>query len=212
MSKFRISILAFFCIVNLPEVRANSSCDLNESSRVDDLLQCVQYLSTELEETKSRASFQLNQIAKLQLQMTASKIRPTIPANAVIAVDDIDGCPAGWDPFFDANGRVIVGASVERSKAEALQRYYRELDGSAFHSLSANELPVHSHNYTDMGVGYKAQPKYEGLDTEFRGSSNVSLYHGQSKTQSAGRGKPFDKMPPFIALYFCKKSKLTNLQ
>lgn len=140
----------------------------------------------------------------------------TIPRGVVIAFDrddlNADKCPSGWQPFKEARARVIVGAG-DPSKAPGkyghdeagrrLTHYVRgQHRGEEEVALKVAEMPSHSHpqsnnNYYWIGAGNN--PQNEGVPSgryEFTTTTQVS---------AQGGGQAHNNMPPYIALYFCKK-------
>jgi len=157
-----------------------------------------------------------------------------VPANIVVAFDDSNGCPSGWVPFGDADGRMIVGAgSSGGSIPSAETRKYREHGGKEEHVLNVNEIPTHSHISTiifeDRYVSrFEVQPNVnsprnaaelptkgwsdlrmsgEGGDRDYPFSLRMETdsRNNTIKDNEVGGSKPHNNMPPYIALYFCKK-------
>ncbi len=136
-----------------------------------------------------------------------------LPRGAVLAFerDDLtaDTCPDGWQPYKNARGRVIIGAG-DPSESEGkfgfdetgnllTQYVMRQHGGAETHTLIVAEMPSHRHSYVDRHV--VAQEDDEIMtDGPSRGWGD----HPRN-TETAGGGKPHNNMPPYIALYFCKK-------
>lgn len=132
------------------------------------------------------------------------------PSGAIVAVEQTnEECPAGWEPFYEGRGRVIVGAG-DPSKASRklgfdadgnpLTEYaYRQHGGVESVTLNVQQIPAHSHQTTIM-VGDQL---VDGVDSVTTHSGD---HHNQSKpTALTGAGEPHENRPPFIALYHCKK-------
>lgn len=145
-----------------------------------------------------------------------------VPDGAVVAFDgggyetksqsqaEQNGCPDGWIRYLQAEGRFVLGARPPfdgGSGGYAL----RDTGGAATHKLLINEMPAHAHGF-------------EGERHDFRGNgpgdSNVwpdaplalgdmnaddRDYVPRGRVLSSGGGQPHNNMPPYIALYFCKK-------
>ncbi len=156
--------------------------------------------------------------------MEAEKSR-SIAQGAVMAFD-LGSCPNGWSPFADAQSRFIVGAGFGRSDvpmhAENLSTHtYRSSGGEEQVVLSASQTPSHVHKLDDAyfaetplympegiksatippGTGHAGSPitKKASVDND-----NVAWLRETSTHPSEGN-QPHNNMPPYIALYFCKK-------
>ncbi len=156
---------------------------LSSKSTVNDLLACIADISTEISSLKKEA-----QSLK-------------IPSDAIIAFDRREGCPPGWEPFSAANGRTIIGAATaEYSHLSKLQkRPFRATGGSEEHTLVVEEIPRHNHDLRGLLDG---GPLPWGHNTKHfvpivQASVKYDWYNGG--------GKPHNNMPPYIALFFCKK-------
>lgn len=135
------------------------------------------------------------------------RLATQIPAGVVLAFDRPQGCPAGWEDMGrDWQGRAIVAAGGNMN-----DKYrFRQTGGKESHTLSLGEMPSHDHS---IGI-------LTWNDSLANGSQNVQVYVGslgdlagrsragsvQVTTTSAGSGSPHNNMPPYIALYMCKKS------
>ncbi len=134
------------------------------------------------------------------------------PSGAVLAFDisTEKGCPNGWEPFQVAAGRMIVGAGVNNntdSNGAALTDYPALQEGlaGAFGGeertkLSVQQLPSHSHPIlrTDRKDGDGKFVNWASMG----GPNNKSTGQG---TAAVGDNHAHNNMPPYIALYFCKK-------
>lgn len=121
-------------------------------------------------------------------------------------------CPPGWELFREAGGRFIVGAGQHENDDEIgkpLSRHpsfsdspLRAVGGEEAHSLAIEEMPNHAHDFT-----YK--PVREHGSSDFAVKSNngdrAGISSARGTTDPAGAGAPHNNMPPYIALYFCKK-------
>ena len=144
----------------------------------------------------------------------ATDVVPTdvVPRGVVIAFDrddlDQDTCPKGWRPFELSRGRVIVGAGdpsgspgsfgSDENGALLTRRSLREYGGTEKHSLVLNEMPSHTHEY-QFSSGYDSPHHVDNTPAEFGKKDRIA------KTSATGDGVPHNNMPPYVALYFCKK-------
>ncbi len=115
-----------------------------------------------------------------------------IPAGAVIAFDNPNGCPPGWTDM----GQGWRGHTLVAAVADTNDRFgFRRSGGEASVTLSLTHLPPHDHGGIWGGTEQKA------------GMLNEPAYHssGYAQARMEGGGQPHENMPPYIALYFCKK-------
>ena len=146
-----------------------------------------------------------------------------IPKNAVVAFDTPDACPPGWSPFAEANSRIIVGAykggdagrfAFDPAEQPLTQYKYRDHNGWEEVTLTQDQMPRHRHqielkmavdpdnNYEWGVVNTRQIPQARHGDRVFTRSG--TLPH-QIVSTEAGSSQPHSNMPPYIALYFCKK-------
>lgn len=145
-----------------------------------------------------------------------------LPAGAVVAFDrsDLgpDTCPSGWKPFGEARARVIIGAgdpALAHSTPKDVDIGGHQLQGYPFrfpggelnHQLTVAELPAHSHGIKMIAHSeyLRGTQGYAGLESVGRDASASDPGGAVRSTEPAGENKPFNIMPPFIALYFCKR-------
>ena len=140
-------------------------------------------------------------------------------------------CPPGWRLFREAGGRVIVGAGSHENVDEngaSLTRYDAFSDapdqavgGTEMHKLIGDEMPEHDHDAGSLQA-ISDGPMVHGSNVHpqdpkpVNGSERLMLghllnreldhTHGiNGKVSPEGKGEPHNNMPPYIALYFCKK-------
>ncbi len=158
----------------------------------------------------------------------------SIPAGAVMAFDRASGCPEGWGLFAEASGRFIigVGGGYELPYVGGEPRY--QTGGAETHALNIDEMPDHRHNFfsarwfrsfggdvnalTDAvldiggvnrdGTPYKKDRNLPGQVSieELPGTERyLEIYDAERTRFTDAKGAPHNNMPPYIALYFCKK-------
>ena len=129
-----------------------------------------------------------------------------VSSGAVIAFDREDGCPEGWKEHQDARGRFIVGVG---SQYEVAVKKFRETGGTDQVELKTEHMPSHRHQLPvrSRNDRYRILNVMQHTDTRGRVETDVRRF-----TDWEGEGKPHDNMPPYIALYFCKKisTKITG--
>lgn len=153
----------------------------------------------------------------------------TVPSGAVVAFlsSQTNPCPGnGWELYEPAMGRVIVGAG-HGDRSQLTPRKIGDVGGAEVHALTTAEMPSHEHesgslmatmnnsifHMTDYGVnvgpGLIAKGSLWGSHPEQQRSLESGAHeHSISGTVKAeGGGSAHNNMPPFIALYFCKKTE-----
>ena len=133
-----------------------------------------------------------------------------IPVGAVLAFDLPDGCPAGWVPFERGASRTIIGASATHlsdvknvdSEGRKLKAYPYEADGGAEnHILVGDEMPPIRLSTN----GYSAASNSDRYSAGGQPYPVVTV-GAPIQTEPLGKGRGFSLMPPYIALFLCKKS------
>ncbi len=137
-------------------------------------------------------------IAKIE---EISIFRP-IAAGAIVAFDrtdlNLNTCPVGWEPFKPSYGRTLVGSGPDFD--------FRSTGGSKTHTLSPDEMPQHEHTINEFEWGYDVDgPPNDDARIDVDDDHPWAGDRGRLTTTIAGKGKPHNNMPPYIALYFCKK-------
>ena len=153
-----------------------------------------------------------------------------VPAGAVMAFDLPTGCPDGWGAFEDAGGRAVIGAGAgmipgtEERDLNIQTKKYRQHGGDEKVTLTISEMPGHDHSEGTleatapnpfMHVTPAGTPLSGGTasslwdpNPDHTGGANFSDGHTHAitgSTGSEGGGVAHNNMPPYIALYFCKK-------
>ena len=137
------------------------------------------------------------------------------PTGTVLIVDSPQGCPLGWydmakrEPHnFTGRAIVAVGSATGRET-----RIYRQNGGSEVVALTQAEMPSHSHTISDPKHqhGEDWLESFDGTQDGWYG--RTGKIGGRQDHHEAtgisinpiGGNQPHNNMPPYIALYFCKK-------
>lgn len=108
-----------------------------------------------------------------------------------------DPCPDGWTRYREADGRMILGVGPSDDP-------FRK-SGERTHSLTVAEMPSHDHGvYMSLREG----PGHALMWSNNPSPGNDVASNSQGPEPAGvleGGGEPHDNMPPYIALYFCKK-------
>jgi hypothetical protein len=145
------------------------------------------------------------------------KTIPPFPAQAVVAFDRPGGCPEGWVPLQEAQGRTIVGVGVLSVDEDRKTEYrYRHDGGEHEVTLSESHLPRHQHAYVDVyyterrdfqppGISSVDVPRAYGSEGG-RDSDNVGWVRPSTVTDFSGLEdqETFTNMQPYIVLHYCK--------
>lgn len=164
-------------------------------------------------------------------QGTVPTTTDSLPTGAVVAFDQPGGCPKGWVDIGEKwPGRVLVAAI---SNTESPYGFGKD-GGKERVSLEASNLPSHRHTGTtanakivgdfaitpepgnlsaqNHAVGFKNESpttRYNNYDdrtdnnADFPMRAHIHSFTAESTDDQIG--KAHENMPPFIALYFCKK-------
>ena len=126
--------------------------------------------------------------------------------------------PAGWaicdgsDDTPDLRGRFILGSNPYNKKNDSFT--VRETDGKETHILTVDELPAHSHSYSDVYYSEHSSHDKRGLDILVGGDDNFgsgasdhdNSFVGKNKTTgSTGSDTAHNNMPPFYTLIYIIK-------
>ena len=156
----------------------------------------------------------------------------SLPVGAVVAFDLPQGCPDGWERFEAGAGRFLIGVGklgtrrYELPYIEGKPNYQK--GGAYSQKISIQQMPRHSHDvriyehthiarttiHDSNGPGSQGWParghrRFRSTDRT-RGSPTLArnaLSSSASRVviEREGRGEPINIMPPYVALYFCKK-------
>ena len=148
-----------------------------------------------------------------------------IPSGAVMSFDRAAGCPTGWSDYTDAYGRVVVGAipngrfqpAEMTHEVEDFRDYFHGIKrGQERVTLTEQQMPRHTHSLTDPGHSHELPwvgsvpetgPRdrgWGGIRGDVAGQDSALERTGIS-VAAAGGSQSHPNMPPYIALYYCKK-------
>ncbi len=71
-------------------------------------------------------------------------------------------------------------------------------------TLKVKEMPSHAHQSGLLSSGKYLNPN-KGSNALRMQYANNGIGNAYFQTDARGEGEPHNNMPPFIALYFCKK-------
>ena len=220
-------------IQSLPdEVRVNSLIDarlrLQPTGELRD--DVIALIAAEIERVPGKGLSRGEVEALVATELAPFEVFRTLKG-AVIAFDRSEGvsaisngaCPFGWTRFEPASGRMIVGAGRHGNLDEngnKLTEHPSFLDdhekddaigGSETHTLTIEEMPKHSHRVaTEEGKpitfgGFNYQNGVNELHIWHSRGTKSELYLKAEEIKPDTPTLPHNNMPPYIALYFCKK-------
>lgn len=133
-------------------------------------------------------------LVEQKIEFELSKIFESL-SGSVFVFDKSTGCPTGWSEFQEGAGRTIIGVGQGQNLS---RQQYRTLGGKEKHTLTINEIPQHSHQVRAATFANDAPQRFPA--TGAFGVAQQTIV-----SANAGGGQPHSNMPPYIALYFCKK-------
>lgn len=128
-----------------------------------------------------------------------------VPAGVVVAstkvCSDLDG---DWEVYSKAEGRFILGVG-KGPLTEAV--FFEEPGGAEKRRIELLSIPEHRHPLPMRTTGDEAPEARGGAGPSDNFFHRVFVTGGGKghETENAGGTKPHNNMPPYIALYFCKK-------
>ncbi len=145
------------------------------------------------------------------------QIELAIPREAIVAFtkpcEELDG----WEDYSDSAGKFLLGAgrgvlrprgphkpSSELSEIQLSEVKAGDQGGEEAHILTTNEMPEHNH---DSGSGKYLVTITGNLtkeNTDSKGGNEINIKDGV-KIRAVGKGMPHNNMPPYVALYFCRR-------
>lgn len=167
----------------------------------------LKQVAKQLDEVRTENATLSKEIEKLKQPRTAA-----IPSGAVVAFDLPNGCPQGWkdlnesDPGKFAKRAIIV---IDPKDDDTTKFGYREDGGEEMVKLSVGQMPVHRHNTTNPDKGLQwglGGGQDRSVNEKVAQGDWFSTRPASSITHDAGGSQHHNNMPPYIALYFCKKT------
>jgi hypothetical protein len=143
-----------------------------------------------------------------------------IPPGAIVASQkECSKLSGTWSTFSEGTGRVMIGAGTEYQAAYekwdqilpnggvnpiSLTKYsLLQKGGEEAHILSLPEMPKHDHSKAPFVFLLKRDGQFTlKVPDETGGEPNL---HTAGEILPEGDFQPHNNMPPFVALYFCRK-------
>jgi len=125
------------------------------------------------------------------------KLVGAVPTNAILAIDDPEGCTklgSGWE---DANfaGKILVGAGGGDPRWE-----YRKSGGSQSITIAGPNIPP-------LYLGYHTAQSGPGITLSMVEQLSFNKPTSANILQTSNvPAAPIDIMPPYVPIYFCKRT------
>lgn len=114
-----------------------------------------------------------------------------------------------------AQGRMLLGmGAIEENHnsywgtvtpAEVNPAYAGEMGGEAWHTLTVNELPAHTHTATVYGISSGNYTANAARLVYKDNTTTAWISEGLSWANSTGGNQPHSNMPPYLAVYMWKR-------
>lgn len=108
-----------------------------------------------------------------------------------------------WVRFGEGRALFGVGTSSKDTRGETFTVNNGEVWGSKRVKLTTKELPPHTHRQ-HVAAATGSSAGYQRRDYGSEGNSN--LYDALHDTQTTGNGEPFYIIPPYMAVYFWRRT------
>ena len=210
-------------------IDANFACLLDELAKAQDEIERLrsEIATVRSNGTDGRAALQSAMIAGQDaISENMQSFQQPIPEGAVVAFDrsdlDENTCPTGWEPFRKGRGRFLIGAGspgaegdkyeIDENGEEIYNYSTLEHGGAAQIEVRQADLPAHSHPVTRgdreeiLFKTYPIRDVDDGALSILSQTGDVALFSFEAGNQpNAPSVARFNNMPPYIALYFCRK-------
>ena len=215
-------IETFECI--FPEIEGVKDRENKERQRLNDVQDVLKQLTKLQNEQQESLDQALQTIEVLEASIGALQDKLKIvsdrlpPEESIIVVDDERGCPAGWIDVAEEAPQLFAGRMVVAAGffEERVPRRFHDKGGIEAVILKEEHMPKHSHEIEDPGHSHRSLwlgDIVEGGSIGFpgkRGEIGEAVKTGHNTTrimiQETGGDQSHNNMPPYIALYFCKKN------
>lgn len=153
------------------------------------------------------ASDEWTELISSVAELEANVAPRATPPGAIVAFDLRTGCPDEWTDIGETEpeifaGRVLVAVGKYKNRET---RQYRGRGGDETHTLSLEEMPAHRHD-----IQYK-ESRFSRSAAQDKAIDGLSGRKTAHTLAVGGGGAPVESasahnnMPPYIALYFCKR-------
>lgn len=111
------------------------------------------------------------------------------------------GCTSTWIQY--GTGKVLVGIDTSQTEFKTIG----QTGGEKIHTLSINEMPVHSHTFLRQRLLFDepVSPNWSSII----GSTNSATVDGmktEPSTYNSGAGWPHNNLQPYVVVYRWKRT------
>jgi len=166
---------------------ATTTAEMTVTGKFEATMSCMAELAAKVE-----------QLEATQPVPSMGKHEKTRAVVAFYADKGQQACPDEWSLYVEAKDRMIVGAG-------ALYQYPGETGGEEQVTLTETQMPSHKHSFSGTEVITGGWGEQAVRPVAVGGTQASGRYTPQGAISQTGGGKSHPNMPPYIALYFCKK-------
>ena len=179
-------------------IAADCVSDISKTDFTNDVINCMR----ELQDENQRLA---QKLADLEPGLGAAA---AIPLGAIVAFNrtERDPCPDGWSLYEEGKGRFIVGAGhqIDAGGNGVTFLSAGKTGGEEQVTLTIGEMPIHQHVTQLSSIKVVSESSSPTQAVVVDGSPALMTSRDLS-TNPTGGNEPHNNMPPYIALYFCKK-------
>ncbi len=126
----------------------------------------------------------------------------------MIAAFDAQQCPEGWQPYVKAEGRFVLGVSVNVSHrgTPTFVDTSGVFGGTDMQRLTLKNIPAHSH-LIDLGTlnNDSAYGQGDFYQRSIFGTKRDAAYLSKTSVVGEANPDPIVTIPPYVTLLFCRK-------
>lgn len=195
------------CLIGLSVSFLGTSALAQESASVG-FAACKVWAKDDSSPSASELANTFECLAK-KIDQLETELRPFKSVRGAVIAFDRDRtvdqvCPPGWTYFNPTGGRFIVGAGEHtntglREYPSYVEDNTQAIGGEQEHVLKIDELPPNELEIAALAAKSSVDRYNAG------GKDYWVIAQTAGKFQIGGKGTPVPNMPPYVALYFCKK-------
>ena len=110
----------------------------------------------------------------------------------------------GWDSYGPISGRFPLSSGTGVDDREQKREFnVHEHAGAYRHVLSVDEMPIHSHPVSSYEWGHTINGNGQSRRIDVDDGPPWSGYKGRLETETRGKNKSHNNMPPYLVLNYC---------
>ena len=171
---------------------ATATAEMTVTEKFDATMNCMAELAAKVEKLDA-----------IQPVPSIGKHEKTRAVVAFYADKGQQACPDEWSLYVEAKDRMIVGAGT-------LYQYPGATGGEPEVTLTKQQMPTHDHRFRYFFSNKEGNKETFDPEQSPRARTGLNTNNRWTAPESggvlmAGGSRPHNNMPPYIALYFCKK-------